>query len=134
MSGELNPKGINTTALAFLGDAVYETYIREHVLREGRQNADLLHKTAVRYVCAEAQAKAVKSLMGDFLTEEEADIVRRARNRKTESRSRHTDSVTYKLATAFEALIGYLELSGDKEREAEIIGEAIARIEERQGK
>ena len=61
---------INTTALAFLGDAVYEVYIRKHVLEKGQQKADRMHRLAVKYVRAESQAKAVRRLMEGFLTEE----------------------------------------------------------------
>ena len=125
-----NPKEINTTALAFLGDAVYEVYVRKYVMEEGCQRADLLHRMAVKYVCADGQAKAVKSLMRDFLTEEEVRLVKRARNHKTTSKARSADPVTYKLATAFEALIGYLELNGDRNRAEAVIAEALKRIEE----
>ena len=68
--------------------------------------------------------------MKDFLTEEEVRLVKRARNHKTTSKARSADPVTYKLATAFEALIGYLELNGDRERAEEVIAEALKRIEE----
>lgn len=96
----------------------------------GQQNADRLHREAIKYVCADGQAKAVKSLMTDFLTEEEAALVKRARNRKTASKARSADAVTYKLATAFEALMGFLYLDGQEERLAEVALEALKRIEE----
>lgn len=99
-------------------------------MESGQQNADKLHRMAIRYVCADGQAKAVKSMMGDFLTEEEIGLVKRARNRKTASKARSADAVTYKLATAFEALIGYLYLDGQEERLEEIALEALHRIEE----
>ena len=121
---------MNTTALAFLGDAVYEVYVRKYVMETGCQRADMLHRMAVKYVRADGQAKAVKSLMADFLTEEEVRLVKRARNHKTTSKARSADPVTYKLATAFEALIGYLELNGDRERVEAVIAEALKRIEE----
>ena len=126
---KLNPKEMNTTALAFMGDAVYEIYVRKHVMEKGQRNADMLHKMAVSYVRAESQAKAVKSLMQDFLTEEEVAIVKRARNHKSVSKSRSAGPVAYKLATAFEALLGYLYFSGEEMRLAEVAWEAMARIE-----
>ena len=55
---KLNPREINTTALAFLGDAVYEVFIRKHVMETGQHRADKLHRAAVRYVCADGQARA----------------------------------------------------------------------------
>ena len=121
---------MNTTALAFLGDAVYEVYARKYVMDQGEIRADKLHRSAVKYVCADGQAKAVKSLMNDFLTEEEVKLVKRARNHKTTSKARSASPVTYKLATAFEALIGYLYLMEDKPRMEAVIAEAIVRIEE----
>ena len=126
---KLNPKEINTTALAFLGDAVYEVYVRKYVMETGQQNADALHKMAIKYVCANGQAKAVKSMMNDFLTEEEVRLVKRARNRKSISRTRSADAVSYKLATAFEALLGYLQLNEDYERAEQVMEEAVRRIE-----
>ena len=126
---ELNPKDINTTALAYIGDAVYEIYVRKHVLTAGIPNVDMLHKYAVHFVCADGQAKALKALMTDFLTEEEVSLAKRARNHKTVSKARSAGPVTYKLATAFEALIGYLHLSGQTERMEEIIYKAFEIIE-----
>ena len=111
---------MNTTALAFLGDAVYETFIRDKLVVEGQVHGDLLHRAAVRYVCAESQAAAVKSLLED-LTEEELALVKRARNKKITSKPKHADPVTYKWATAFEALLGYLHLAGRQERLKEIM-------------
>ena len=126
---QFNPREINTTALAFIGDAVYEVFIRKYVMERGPHNADMLHRKAVFYVRAEGQAKAVKSLIRDFLTEEEIAIVKRARNHKSVSKSRSAGPVAYKLATAFEALIGYLYLDGQDERMTEIVKEAVGRIE-----
>lgn len=127
---KLNPREINTTVLAFLGDAVYEIYARKYVMDSGQQNADRLHKAAIKYVCAAGQAKAVKSLMADFLSEEEVGLIKRARNRKTASKARSADAVTYKLATAFEALMGFLYLDGQSQRLEEVVLEALKRIEE----
>lgn len=126
---QLNPRDINTTALAFIGDAVYEIFVRKHVMETGQRNADMLHRAAVSYVRAEAQAQAVKSLMKDFLTEEEVALVKRARNHKSVSKSRSAGPVAYKLATAFEALMGYLYLDGQQSRLAEVALAAMHRIE-----
>ena len=125
----LNLKDINTTALAYIGDAVYEIYVRKHVLQAGIPNVDMLHKYAVHFVCADGQAKALKALMADFLNEEEVSLAKRARNHKIASKARSAGPVTYKLATAFEALIGYLHLSGQEERMEEIIYKAFEIIE-----
>ena len=131
---KLNPREINTTALAFLGDAVYEVYARNHLMENGDQNADRLHKRAIRYVCAAGQDKAVRVLMDEFLTDEEIALVKRARNRKTATKARSADAVTYKMATAFEALLGYLHLSGETERLEAIVEEAFRIIEDRKAR
>lgn len=122
---KLNPKEINTTALAYLGDAVYEIQIRKHLMETGQFNADKLHRMAIKFVCADGQALAVKQMMTDFLTEDEVKIVKRARNHKSISKPRGSSPVIYKLATAFEALLGYLYLDEKEERLQEVIAEAI---------
>ena len=115
----------NPITLAFMGDAVYENFIREQLLRNnvvpGGQ-ANLLHKEAVKYVRAGAQAALIKSLIDDgFLTEAEETLVKRARNHKSATKPKNADAVEYKWATAFEALLGYLYLSGQPERLQEIL-------------
>lgn len=127
---ETGVNSINTTALAFIGDAVYEVFIRNRVLYEYGQNADRLHREAVRYVKADAQAEIVRRLGEEgFFTDEEESLLRRARNRKTKSKARGATPMDYKLATAFEALVGYLYLSGMHER-AEAVMEKAAEIVE----
>ena len=129
-------RNLNTTALAFLGDSVYEVYVREKVLDSGETHADNLHRMAVKFVSAEGQAKAVKVLMESELTEEELSLVKRARNHKASSSKRTkaskkgSDIITDKLATAFEALIGWLYLNDRKERMEDLIGKAFEIIEQ----
>lgn len=120
---------MNTTALAYLGDAVYEVAVRSFVMKSGQQHADRLHRIAIKFVCAEGQAMALKAIMPE-LTEEEQALVRRARNRRITSKPKHAAPVTYKLSTAFEAFIGYLYLIGDKERMEWFIDRAITIINE----
>lgn len=120
-------KNINTTALAYLGDAVYEVEVRKYIMETGQYHADRLHQIAIRFVRAEGQAMALKRLIKE-LTEEEQALVRRARNRKITSKPKHADPVTYKLATAFEAFVGYLYLTGQQERLDWFIDQAITII------
>ena len=126
---------LNTAALAFMGDAVYEVYVREHVLKTGSAHSDVLHRMAVSYVSAEGQAKAIRSLMDVELTEEELALVKRARNhkasssKKTRASRKGSDIMTDKMATAFEALLGDLYLRGNKERLEELIMKAFEIIE-----
>ena len=122
-------KTYNSIALAFLGDAVYERFIRERIVRHGSVGADRMHREAVRYVKAAAQEHALRA-MADSLTEDEADVVRRARNHKITSKPKNADPLTYKMATAFEALLGYLYLDGQGERLAEIMERAAMIVEE----
>ena len=113
--------------MAFLGDAFYELSVRRRLAESGgTYAADRLHKESVRYVNAAAQAKALRGLKEQgLLTEEELEIVRKARNRKPKSIPKHADPVEYKLATAFEALLGYHYADGREERAEELAGLAI---------
>lgn len=118
----------NTTILAYLGDAVFELHVRQHVLDQGVCKAENLHKAAVKYVRAEAQAQALKVLLPD-LSEEEVALVKRARNKKITSKPRNADPIAYKWATALEALIGYLQLSQQTDRLEEILSKVIQTTE-----
>lgn len=122
---------INTTSLAYLGDAVYEVIVREMILAKYPQDAGKAHHSAVHYVSAGGQAKAVKVMMAEgFLTEDEEHLLKRARNHRSMSRPQHADPKDYKLATGFEALLGYLHLAGEAERVAEIAEEAFRIIDQ----
>ncbi len=125
---QTEPRLTDVLALAFLGDALYELAVRERILSEGNiTRADKLHKEAVRYVCAPAQAAALRTMMDEgFFTEEEDALIRRAHNHKIATKPKNADPVTYKWATAFEALLGFLDLSGRKERLDEVIAKALA--------
>ena len=117
---------MNTSTLAYLGDAVFEVIVREKIVRERPGDAGRAHHTAVRYVSAAGQAQAAKAMLaGGFLTEEEEHIYRRARNHRAMSRPQHADPKEYKIATGFEALLGFLYLSDERERLREIAAEAV---------
>ena len=105
---------------AYMGDAVYEMYIREYVVNQGLCKNGLLHKKSIKFVSAKAQCAILKELE-DKLTEEELDIVRRGRNANPHSTAKNADIVEYKYATGFEALIGFLHLTEQKERLNEIL-------------
>lgn len=121
-------KKLNTTALAYMGDAVFEQAVREHILKKGVPDVNKLHRMSTMYVSAPAQAGIIKSLFDD-LTEEEQKLVKRARNRKYHTKAKKADPVTYKWATALEALIGYLYLSEDMQRLQWVISRAVEIIE-----
>lgn len=120
---------MTTDALAFLGDAVYETAIRERLLRKGIARADRLHRETVRYVSADAQARIIRNLFPQ-LTESEQTRLKRWRNHKYHSKAKNADPMTYKWATAFEALVGYLYLAGDSQRLDWLLQEAAVIIED----
>ncbi len=108
--------------LAWLGDALYDLYVREHlVARGGRVRA--LHREAISLVCAHAQAQALARISG-ALTEAEADVVRRARN-CDQHPPKNADPGEYHHATALEALIGWLYVTGQRERMSEILQMAL---------
>ena len=118
----MNLLEINVLVLAFLGDTVYEDYVRRFLIQKGIGNVNDLQKEAVSYVSATKQAFYLQRMMdSDFLSSEEIDVVKRARNYKTTSHPKSCDIITYKYATGLEALIGYLDLSGRKERIDEIM-------------
>ena len=74
-------KSMNTTTLAYMGDAVYELQIRELLIGRNKGDVGKVHKRAIAYVSSDGQSKALKSMMKDFLTEEERKLVKKARNR-----------------------------------------------------
>ena len=125
---EIDYKNYNSIALAFMGDAVYESFIRERIVKGGTVGADKMHRTAVHYVKAAAQELSLREMLND-LSEDEQTVVRRARNHRITSKPKNADPVTYKMATAFEALLGYLYLSGRTERLAELMERAAETVE-----
>lgn len=113
---------INVITLAYIGDAVYETYIRETLIKQNIAKVEELQKNATKYVSAKGQAKILTDLLEEnILTEEEIEIVKRGRNYKRNSHPKHTDIITYKLSTGFETLIGYLYLSKKTDRLEKIL-------------
>ena len=101
---------MNTTSLAYLGDAVYEVYVRKYVLGKNYVDVNTQNKMAVRFVRAEGPAHAIKALF-DTLPEVEQSVVRRGRNRKISSKPQIADPLIFKWETACEALFGYLYLT-----------------------
>ena len=120
----MNIETLNIINIAYLGDAIYEAYIREKLIKESTKKVEELQKHAINYVSAKSQAKILQDLLDrNILTEEEINIVKRGRNYKRSSHPKHTDIITYKLSTGFEALIGYLYLTNRKERLQTILEE-----------
>lgn len=117
----LKVKNINSLALAYLGDSIYEVFIREYLLKKGIVKANELQKEAIHYVSARKQSEYLMNMMEmNFFTGNEIDIIKRARNHKSHA-SKTTDIRTYKNSTGLEALIGYLYLTKQSGRIGEIM-------------
>lgn len=113
---------LNGLALAYMGDAVYEVYIRKFLLESGRVKPNDLHRASTKFVSAKAQAAQLHRLRdNNFLTEEEITVAKRGRNAKSGHIPKNTDVQTYNHSTAFEAVIGFLFLTGQLERMEAII-------------
>lgn len=110
---------MSALALAFVGDSVFDLFIRTNLVGSGKKVGDL-HKEAVSFVKASAQAGILKELEPE-LNSKEKDIVRNARNAKVNTIPKHADIMDYHYSTAFEALLGYLYLSGNTKRLHEIL-------------
>ena len=106
--------------LAYVGDAVYEIAVRSLLVVSGKVKIGKLHREAVGYVNASAQAEALRVLEGR-LTEPEAAVVRRGRNTKSPHTPRRADVLDYRHSTALECLLGYLFLKGEGDRLTEIL-------------
>lgn len=111
---------MNALKLAYIGDAVYETYIRAYVLHNYRFNVNQTNKKAISFVNASSQARIVEYLK-PYLTDYELSVVRRGRNQKSSTPPKNANKADYKLATGFEALIGMLYLKNDESRIRELI-------------
>ena len=109
---------------AYVGDSVYELFIRTHLVNNTKLNPHKLHIEAINYVKAKAQAEILDRIQ-EYLTDEEKDIVRRGRNAQNHHLPKNANIADYSHATAFEALIGYLYLSKQDERLKEILLKVI---------
>ena len=113
---------VNVLSLAYLGDAVYEVYVRDYLIKKGIAKVEDLQKEAINLVSAKSQSKILDYLIdNNILADDEMDIVKRGRNYKRESHPKNTDIVTYKISTGFETLIGFLYLDNKIDRLNEII-------------
>lgn len=106
--------------LAYIGDAVYEAYIRTMLVVSKKTNVNMLHKMSVNYVKAKAQSDIVRRIM-DKLNPDEQDVVRRGRNAKSVTVPKHAEITDYRYSTGFEALIGYLYLINQTDRLMEVL-------------
>lgn len=106
--------------LAYIGDGIYELLIRTLFVGQGNRQVNTIHKRASSLVKASAQAAMVTAIQEE-LTEEERQIFKRGRNAKTVSMAKHASMHDYRHATGFEALMGYLYLTGQMKRMTDLI-------------
>ncbi|HHU19929.1 MAG TPA: ribonuclease III [Bacilli bacterium] len=123
-------KQMKSLALAYMGDAIYEVYVRDYLIRNHHAKVNDLHQNAIKYVAAKAQAKVLRYwLETKALDEEEEGVVRRGRNAKAGSVPKNTDIMTYRYSTAFEALLGFHYYTDNRARLNELIEQAITFVE-----
>lgn len=119
---------LQPAVLAFMGDAVFELFIRERLVRNKRGTSHNLHIYSTNFVKASSQAKIAK-ILHDSFTEEETYIFRRGRNAKSTTIPKNADVQDYKYATGFEAVLGYLYLTKQRERLMDLMEQAALIIE-----
>ena len=131
-SGEAKTKAeakmMQPLVLAYVGDAIFELFIRNYLVNKKSGHVNEYHKESTYYVRAGAQSEKVHALEAG-LTDEEWTIVKRGRNQKSATVPKNADLTDYKYATGFEALLGYLFYTGDYERLITIMGKATEIIE-----
>ncbi|WP_294755495.1 ribonuclease III domain-containing protein [uncultured Ruminococcus sp.] len=121
-TGKLTEREANSYSpltLAFLGDSVYDTLIREYLLLMANMPVAKLHSAKIKLVCAEFQSKAYE-LISEKLTEHELAVLKRGRNATGNTVPKHADAAEYRRATALECLFGYLYITGENKRIREL--------------
>lgn len=122
--GEINITDYSPLTLAYIGDGIYEIVVRTVIVDEANRQVNKIHKVASNLVKAETQAKMIHLIMDD-LTEEEVRIYKRGRNAKAVTRAKNASMSDYRTATGFEALMGWLYLTGQSERMMQLIKKCI---------
>lgn len=119
---DVNNDNISSLALAYLGDSIYEVYIRTYLINKGISKMKDFQTEAIKFVSAKNQTIFLNEMIEKrFLSDKELEIVYRARNHKSNHKPKNTDIITYKYSTGFEALIGYLYINKDEQRLNEIM-------------
>lgn len=122
MNNCIDISNINVLVLAYLGDSVYEIYIRKHLIKQGISKVNELQKKATLYVSAKGQSCFLNSMLdANFFDDHELSIIKRARNHKSHKAPKGTDIIEYKKSTGLEAIIGYLYLHQKYDRIKEIM-------------
>ena len=124
---QLNPREYSPLALAYIGDSVYDLFVRSMVLKKGNRHVTELHKDSVSFVKAHSQAVSAHELE-KILTEDEIRVLKWGRNAKSNTTPKNADVTDYRMATGFETLLGYLYLSGEYERLSELMHRAYEAV------
>ncbi len=115
--------------LAYLGDALYDFYVREYVLLHVHGSMDMLNRLKIKLVCAASQSEVIGYLISlGFLTDDEMAVYRRARNHSNASHSKNSSIQDYRRATGFEAVVGFLYLKGDRERLLSVLCQSVRHL------
>lgn len=125
---EIHITDYSPLTLAYIGDGIYEIIVRTMIVDEANRQVNKIHRAASELVKAESQAAMIFSIM-DMLTEEEQTIYKRGRNAKAVTRAKNASMSDYRTATGFEALMGWLYLTGQSDRMMELIKEGIKRFQ-----
>ena len=127
---EQDYRTFSALTLAYIGDCVFELVIRTVVIYHSKKAVNDLHKKAIKFVKAESQALMMQGLMDeDILTEEEKNIYKRGRNTKSHTSAKNASIADYRKATGFEAMIGYLYVTGQMERILELTKAGLKYVE-----
>lgn len=126
---QVDARSYSPLVLAYIGDAVYEVIVRTKVINHGSMQVNKMHKKSSSLVKAETQAALIKALEEE-LTEEETAAFKRGRNAKSASTAKNAAVIDYRMATGFEALIGYLYLTEQFERMITLISHGLLKIGE----
>ncbi|MBQ7064332.1 MAG: Mini-ribonuclease 3 [Firmicutes bacterium] len=121
----INPRQMAPLALAFLGDSVFDLYIRGRLVMTEQTSPHRMHLHASQFARAESQARMVR-LLWDDLSADEQDLVRRGRNAKSNTIPKHAEVIEYKMATGLETMIGALYLEGRMDRILELMDAGYA--------
>lgn len=128
----IDVRQLNSLTLAYIGDAIYELHVREHLIHQGIVKPDKLHHLAIGYVAANKQAGILfEWLHNDVLTDEEISVVKRGRNAKSQSTPKNMSIVDYRHSTAFETLLGFHYLMKNEERLTYLMEAAVEIIDQK---
>lgn len=116
---------LSPLVLAWIGDSIYSNYVRKYLILYNKGNINTLHKDSTRFVKAKSQANVVKKMMDTILDDQEILYVKKGRNANISHSAKNASVLDYRYATGFEALLGYLELTGQSDRLEELCLYAI---------